>query len=408
LLARVAGNLAPQKHLGFLTPLFYQPGAVGQPLGASVTTDMTIGRNDDLAFQDATASPPENFKPVTGYQAGVGYDAVTGWGVPNGKALQAAVSGGVSVAQSLLPNLAKGAHRPKTALPSFGTHDPFAALIIDHDTLGDLAAKQSASLTPSKAWADIPFPTGTAPSVLPDSSTSSLPPADVVLITYTTDEANAMAAVLTPGFLAMPPGASNLRAWTSYTHNYASYVPDLLPGSSPALDSHNLGLYKRIKLGSQRVLCFKSSLHLARDGKSIPVMRLVQQIHAETGAGVIITTGTAGGIGASAELGDAAITTACRFDLVRMLASEPFNGSTVTSSFQLKDTSYLTIANNTLIGVNAQELNSSPIPPKRPPTISLGGTVFGGDLNVNVTTDGFLYGDAQNTAGSSGTRASSL
>ncbi len=289
--------------------------------------------------------------------------------------------------------------RVETTVRSFGTHDPFAALIIDHDTLQTLATKQSL-LSPAsrtKAWTAIPFPAGTAPSILPDSSSASLPAADVVLITYTTDEANAIAAVLTPGFLAIPPDESSDAAWTSYTHDYASYVPDLLPGSSPALDSHNLGLYKRVQLGSKRVLCFKSSLHLARDGKSIPVMRLVQQIHAETGAGLIITTGTAGGIGADAELGDAAITTACRFDLVRMFASEPFNGSTVTSSFKLKDTSYLNIANSRLIGVNAGRLSSSPIPPKRPPTIVSGAAVFGGEPNVNVTTDGFLYDDAENT-----------
>jgi hypothetical protein len=289
--------------------------------------------------------------------------------------------------------------RATTAVPSFATHDPFAALIIDHDTLNDLATKQSVLSPASRtnAWAEIPFPSGTAPSILPDSSTASLPAADVVLITYTTDEANAMAAVLTPGFLAIPPAASSLHAWTSYTHDYASYVPDLLQGSSPALDSRNLGLYKLIRLGGKRVLCFKSSLHLARDGKSIPVMRLVQQIHHETGAGLIITTGTAGGIGANAELGDAAVTTACRFDLVRMFASEPFNGSTVTSSFTLSETSYLNTANSRLIGVNAGRLSSSPIPPKRAPAIVSGAAVFGGEPNVNVTTDGFLYDDVQNT-----------
>jgi hypothetical protein len=261
------------------------------------------------------------------------------------------------------------------------THDPYAALIIDHDLLNGQAAKQSAldSSSRAQAWTDIPFPTGTAPSILPDSPTASLPAADVVLITYTTDEANAMAAVLTPGFLAIPPKKSTVPAWTSYTHEYASYVPDLLRGSSPALDSHNLGLYKLVQLAAKRVLCFKSSLHLARDGKSIPIMRLVQQIHSEPGAGLIITTGTAGGIGASVQLGDAAITNTCRFDLVRMFASEPFNGSGVTRTFQLKDPSYLGIANHKLIGVNANRLSSAPIPPKRTPTIASGTAVFGGD-----------------------------
>jgi kumamolisin len=402
LLARIAGNLPTGRQVGFLTPLLYQPGPGGQPLGASVTTDIVTGRNDDLAFHDTAAAPPESFKPVTGYQAGVGYDAVTGWGVPNGTALQDALSGNTSasVARSLFKVLPRGAGGPRRSVDSSMTHDPYAALIIDHDFLNVQAAKQAA-LAPSsrgQAWTDVPFPSGTAPSVLSDSTTASLPPADVVLITYTTDEANAMAAVLTPGFLALPPKKSTVRGWTSYTHNYSSYVPDLVRGSSPALDSHNLGLYKLIRLGAKRVLCFKSSLHLARDGKSIPIIRLIQQIHAETGAGLLITTGTGGGIGAGVQLGDAAITPTCRFDLLQMFASEPFNGTTVTSTFELKDSSYLQLANSTLVGVNAGRLGSAPIPPKRTPTIATGVKVFGDDPNVCVTTDKFLYDDSENTS----------
>jgi kumamolisin len=401
LLARIAGNLPAGKQVGFVTPLLYQPGPDGRPLGASAMTDVLTGENDDLAYQDETTSPAEIFKAVTGYQAEVGYDAVSGWGVPIGKALQAALSGSgsTSVAHSLFAALPKGAGGPRSAAGSSMTHDPYAALLIDHDFLNDQAAKQSMLSAASRihAWTDIPFPSGTAPAVLADSASESLPAADVVLITYTTDEANAMAAVLTPGFLAIPPNKSSARAWKSYTHDYASYVPDLLRGSSPALDSHNLGLYKLVRLGTKRVLCFKSSLHLARDGTSIPIMRLVQQIHSETGAGLIITTGTAGGIGASVQLGDAAITTACRFDLVRMFASEPFNGTTVESAFKLQNSSYLDIANATLVGVNASRLKSSPIPPKRTPMIASGTAVFGGDPNVCVTTDAFLYDDAENT-----------
>jgi kumamolisin len=398
LLVRTAANLPAGRQVGFITPLLYQPAADGQPLGASVCTDIVAGHNDDLVYNNTTVDPPDHFKAVTGYQAAKGYDAVTGWGVPNGIALQNALSAGPSLAKGLFRSLRSVPVAARSALPRL-THDPFAAMIIDHDTLDEQAAKQ-ATLDVSKrrpAWMDIAFPAGTAPSVLPDSTTANLPAADAVLITYTTDEANAMAAVLTPGFLAIPPKNSTTRAWTSYTHLYESYVPDLLPGSSPALDSRNLGLYKLIRLGTRKVLCFKSSLHLARDGKSIPIMRLVTQIVSETGAGLVVTTGTAGGIGANVQLGDAAITTACRFDLVRMFASESFNGSTVKSTFQLKDTSYLKTANSKLIPLNAGALKSSPIPPKRTPQIASGASVFGGEPNVCVTTDGFLYDDAQNT-----------
>jgi kumamolisin len=59
---------------GFLSPLLYQAGANGQPLGTTGCRDITSGNND-------TAS-------IGGYSAGPGYDAVSGWGVPIGTALE--------------------------------------------------------------------------------------------------------------------------------------------------------------------------------------------------------------------------------------------------------------------------------------------------------------------------------
>lgn len=59
--------------VGYLSPLLYQAAANGQALGLSVCRDITSGNN-------STAS-------VGGYAAGVGYDAVSGWGVPVGSAL---------------------------------------------------------------------------------------------------------------------------------------------------------------------------------------------------------------------------------------------------------------------------------------------------------------------------------
>jgi kumamolisin len=63
---------------GFLTPLLYGPA--GRPLGASDCVDITAGDN---------TSP----SPGKGYEAGPGFDAVSGWGVPNGTALLASLAG---------------------------------------------------------------------------------------------------------------------------------------------------------------------------------------------------------------------------------------------------------------------------------------------------------------------------
>lgn len=71
--------LPTAKQQRFLTPLLYGAGASGKPVGESGTRDITIGQN---------ASKPQ---PGIGYKATPGFDAVSGWGVPDGMALLAAL-----------------------------------------------------------------------------------------------------------------------------------------------------------------------------------------------------------------------------------------------------------------------------------------------------------------------------
>ena len=63
--------------MGFLPPKLYQPSPTtgGKPVGAVAFKDIVSGDN-------ASGTAP-------GYLATVGFDAVTGWGTPNGKALLA-------------------------------------------------------------------------------------------------------------------------------------------------------------------------------------------------------------------------------------------------------------------------------------------------------------------------------
>lgn len=75
LIARVNAALPAGKRQRFVTPLLYQAGADGQPRGRSACRDITLGHN---------ASHPD---PGIGYQCQPGYDAVTGWGTPDGEAL---------------------------------------------------------------------------------------------------------------------------------------------------------------------------------------------------------------------------------------------------------------------------------------------------------------------------------
>jgi kumamolisin len=73
LVARINASLGSGGPVGYLSPLLYKQGANGSALGSAGCRDITSGDN-------STAS-------IGGYSAGVGYDAVTGWGVPQGTAL---------------------------------------------------------------------------------------------------------------------------------------------------------------------------------------------------------------------------------------------------------------------------------------------------------------------------------
>jgi kumamolisin len=74
LIARVAAARGRAATSGFLTPLLYRRGPDGRVRGESALRDITEGNN---------ASP----HPGRGYVAEPGFDAVTGWGVPDGQAL---------------------------------------------------------------------------------------------------------------------------------------------------------------------------------------------------------------------------------------------------------------------------------------------------------------------------------
>ncbi len=77
LIARINEDLAASsKRVGYLTPLLYQNADGGAGIG-STCNDVTQG--DNVTAADG------------GYKSGKGYDAATGWGSPNGVALEAAL-----------------------------------------------------------------------------------------------------------------------------------------------------------------------------------------------------------------------------------------------------------------------------------------------------------------------------
>ena len=72
LVARVNAALPSAKQQRFLTPLLYTNSSNGDSIGSAASRDVVSGNNK---------SSPD---PGRGYRAKAGFDAVTGWGVPDG------------------------------------------------------------------------------------------------------------------------------------------------------------------------------------------------------------------------------------------------------------------------------------------------------------------------------------
>src|ERR1700750_2993625 len=174
---------------------------------------------------------------------------------------------------------------------------------------------------------EIDFPDGLTPtpqpiSPVPDEN-APLPEADVVVITWTVDELAGLAHVMTPK-------VSGDR-WHRYAHNYADYAPHIRP-HAPAANSHRLASYMPTMVGSTRVLCMKSELHLNQDGvktgegtATLPVKDLFKQIISETKAKVILTIGTAGSVYENFGLGDVVVTRGAKFRFQNEFRNESFH-----------------------------------------------------------------------------------
>ncbi len=242
----------------------------------------------------------------------------------------------------------------------------------------------AAEIMLAQARAPIPWPAGKAPTPAPlartPSPTSPLPEADYLVVTWTTEEAKCLADLLTPGHPCKT-------AWYPYTHNFTKeYVPIIRRGAPAVQDSHRLASYFPTTIAGKRVLCVKSELHFSQDGPKMPIAKLWAQMIAEVRPKLVISTGTAGGIGAGIELGDVAVSPSVRFDCQGRFKSTPFHDAVYHCS-KVKTTSF----------GEAERLfaaNLSHLPPaKRPPTIFT--KAVAGIANADVvTTDIFAFDDS--------------
>jgi len=227
------------------------------------------------------------------------------------------------------------------------------------------------------------WPTGLAPKTrpsLPGKDGDPLPAADVLVVTWTVDEGHALSRVLTPG-------KDSHNDYRPYTHNYDTISKKMRNGC-PARELSRLGTWWMTTIGKKSVVVFKSDSHMSQDGPDLPNIDVWNQIIEEVRPGLVITTGTAGGIGKTFEVGDVIVSPVVRFDCRAKFKKEPFRDAHYTSAAPSR--SHMAAA-RTLFKANAAQLpKDNTRPPKivRVPVSGLADSV--------VTTDFFGFDTSDN------------
>jgi len=205
-------------------------------------------------------------------------------------------------------------------------------------TADDLGPRQVAPEPAMLADLGLPWPTGLAPRPEPldhePDTSDPLPRADVLVVTWTVAELEALADTLTPGYAR--------KNWYRYDRKFdEKYRPRIRKGA-PALTVNRLGSYFPTRIGNSSVLCFKSELHLNQDGirtgegtATLPVADLFRQMIAEVQPRLVVTVGTAGATFGDHELGDVIITRAAQFRLSQEFKNEPFNRKKYVCDFPI-------------------------------------------------------------------------
>jgi hypothetical protein len=284
----------------------------------------------------------------------------------------------------------------KAALPT-STPEDLQREVIDFDSESP-AGKEFLAFTTATGlsrFTDIPWPAGLAPKTGPKPSGNgdgALPQADVLVVTWTSDEAHALSRVLTPG-------KDSHNDYVPYSHNFATISKKMSKGC-PAVEMKRLGAYWTTSIGKKKVVVFKSDSHLSQDTKHLPAKNgtlpnydVWKQIIEEVRPKLVITTGTGGGIGAEWEVGDVIVSPVVHFDCIKWLKSAPFHDAQYTTD---APAAKFFAKAQTLFKANAGQL---PKDNTRPPKI----VKSTGTTSSVVTTDFFGFDTSDNHYGLKGT-----
>ena len=227
------------------------------------------------------------------------------------------------------------------------------------------------------------WPVGLEPRPGSKPTGPSLPRADVLVVTWTVDEGHALSRVLTPGF-------DSRDDWVAYTKNFDEIATHMVP-QAPARQAHRLGTYWTTSIGERTVTLFKSDSHMSQDGPDLVNAVVWKQIIEDTQPRLVISTGTGGGIGPTAEVGDVIVSRFVTFDCqqtFKRLDGQSYACLTATSTARLKAAHELFAANQKFL----------PVDNTRSPLISVATNPESGIL----TTDFFGFDNTANTYGLQG------
>jgi hypothetical protein len=182
---------------------------------------------------------------------------------------------------------------------------------------------------------EIDFPAKLGPK--PDMAASgnpdaALPKADVVVLTYTSDEGKALADVMSPGRFSSD--------WTHYTRNFDEFLPKIRNGA-PARKAGRLASHQVTEVDGKRVLLMKSELHMHQDFHTVnghptlPILDLFKQIIAEAKPSHFFCIGTAGGVYTKVPLGAVAASRSTKFMCEKDFKEEPYANKQFQSDWQI-------------------------------------------------------------------------
>jgi hypothetical protein len=178
-----------------------------------------------------------------------------------------------------------------------------------------------------------------------------LPRADVIVMTWTSEEWDSLHYVFSNELHPLPEAPSDnmewRQHWRPYRRDMYRVYPDLwsrrligqaenMGGGTPSLNRgvQRWGSYTVVTVGDKRILLFKSDMHLNQDGERLPVATMTRQIVLEVQPTLVLSIGTGGGLDPETQiLGDAVVTNAARFRLNAEFSNAAFNDREYRSGY---------------------------------------------------------------------------